>query len=143
MDKPKKPMHPNSLKNLDPSKTFNSENAKIAQIKSVQSRNANRDAAKAMALTAQEWSTYKKELKDMYLSGLDVLRAIMLKALNNGDLDTAMDLASKIAPYETPKLQAIEQTNKDVSADALTDEELDRRLRELLDKRDTGSTGDL
>ena len=70
----KRKIHPNSLKNLDPSKTFNSENAKVAQLASAKARSANNEARRQLKMNMQDWSMYKKELKDLDLGAVDVLR---------------------------------------------------------------------
>ena len=136
----KRKLHPNSLANLDPTKTFSGDNdlARMAQKKSVEARRANKEARERLQITAQELKLDVEALmKENNITALDVLKLSMVKAIQNEDFDTAADLATKIAPYEAPKLQAIEQTNKEVGADELTDDELDKRLRALLGKGDS------
>jgi len=132
-------MHPNSLANLDPAKTFATDNevARMAQKKSVEARNANKLKREALKQKAQEIKDLLKAVSgDEKLTALEVLKVRMMHAIDEQDWDTAADIATKIAPYEAPKLQAVEQTNKDVSASELTDDELDARLKALLEKKD-------
>ena len=132
-------MHPNSLANLDPAKTFATDNevARMAQKKSVEARHANKLKREALKEKAQEIKDLLKAVSgDEKLTALEVLKVRMMHAIDEQDWDTAADIATKIAPYEAPKLQAVEQTNKDVSASELTDDELDARLKALLEKKD-------
>ena len=55
----------------------------------------------------------------------------MFKALDNEDFDTASDLAAKVAEYEQPKLQRRELQIEEIGTDALSDEELDTKLKSL------------
>ena len=122
--------HPNSLKNLKP--MWTSESAKEAQKKSVESRKANAEARAQLKLSMSEWKKHKKEvLEETDMSSLDVLKILMMKALADDDLDTAADLAKALAEYEAPKLARVDQTNTDISAEDLTDEELNQKLIDL------------
>ena len=56
----------------------------------------------------------------------------MMKALDAGDDIQAADLAKSLAEFESPKLSRIDQTNTELTVDELTDEELDRQLKEIL-----------
>ena len=56
----------------------------------------------------------------------------MVKALDEDDLVQAADLAKSLAEFESPKLSRIDQTNTEVSVSDLTDEELDRQLKEII-----------
>ena len=122
--------HPNSLKNLKP--MWTSESAKEAQKKSVESRKANAEARAQLKLSMSEWKKHKEEvLEETDMSSLDVLKILMMKALADDDLDTAADLAKALAEYEAPKLARVDQTNTDISAEDLTDEELNQKLIDL------------
>lgn len=126
-----KNVHPNSLANLAP--VFDSEKAREAQRKSVASRKANKEARERLKLTAAELKMDVKELMaENNVTALDVLRLSMVKAVANDDMDQAIDIAKAIAEFETPKLGRVEQTNIEVKADDLTDEELDAKLKELM-----------
>ncbi len=127
--------HPNSLKNLKP--MWTSESAKEAQKKSVESRKANAEARAALKLSMGEWKKYKDEvLTDSDMSSIDILKILMHKALLAEDFDTATDLAKTLAEFESPKLARVDQTNTEISADDLSDEELEKKLKELGIKND-------
>ena len=125
-----KVIHPNSLKNLAPS--FTKENAKEMQLKSAASRKASSDARQALKMSMRDWRKYKEDVLDhIEMNSLDVLKILMFKALDNEDFDTASDLASKVAEYEQPKLQRRELQIEEIGTDALSDEELDTKLKSL------------
>ena len=122
--------HPNSLKNLAPS--FTKENAKEMQLKSAASRKASSDARQALKMSMRDWRKYKEDVLDhIEMNSLDVLKILMFKALDNEDFDTASDLAAKVAEYEQPKLQRRELQIEEIGTDALSDEELDTKLKSL------------
>ena len=125
-----KVIHPNSLKNLAPS--FTKENAKEMQLKSAASRKASSDARQALKMSMRDWRKYKEDVLDhIEMNSLDVLKILMFKALDNEDFDTASDLAAKVAEYEQPKLQRRELLIEEIGTDALSDEELDTKLKSL------------
>ena len=120
--------HPNSLKNLKPAWTTDS--AREAQKNSVIARKANAEARAALKLTAKQFEEYKLDvLADTDVSSLDVLKILMLKALEQSDYDTAADLAKSLAEFEAPKLARVDQTNVEDDASDMTDEELNALLR--------------
>ena len=119
--------HPNSLKNLKPAWT--SESAREAQKNSVIARKANAEARAALKLTAKQFEEYKKDvLTETDVSSIDVLKILMLKALEQDDLDTAADLAKSLAEFEAPKLARVDQTNVEVDASEMSDEEIEELL---------------
>ena len=125
-----KVIHPNSLKNLAPS--FTKENAKEMQLRSAASRKASSDARQALKMSMRDWRKYKEDVLDhIEMNSLDVLKILMFKALDNEDFDTASDLAAKVAEYEQPKLQRRELQIDEIGTDALSDEELDTKLKSL------------
>lgn len=63
----------------------------------------------------------KGELPD--ITALDVIKVAMWNALQDDNFEDAARYAEKIAEYEQPKLQRIDQTVTTKTAD-LTDEEL-------------------
>lgn len=122
--------HPNSLKNLAP--LFTKENAKEMQLKSAASRKASSDARQALKMSMKDWRKYKEDVLDhVDMNSLDVLKILMFKALEKEDFDTASDLAAKVAEYEQPKLQRRELQIEELGTDALSDEELDSKLKAL------------
>ena len=124
--------HPNSLKNLKP--MWTSESAKEAQKNSVIARKANAEARAALKLTAVEFAKYKEDLKDVEISAEAMLKVLMMKAFENDDLDTAADLAKSLVEFEKPKLARVDQTNTEITAEDLTDEELEARIKSALEK---------
>lgn len=126
-----KKQHPNSLANLAP--RFTTENAKEAQLKAAASRKLNREARERLSLTAAELKMDADQLMAVNnLTALDVMRLSMVKAIANGDTDQAVDIAKALAEFETPKLGRIEQTNIEVKAEDMSDEELDAKLKLLI-----------
>ncbi len=122
--------HPNSLKNLK--SAWNSDTAKEAQLLGAAKRKANRIAREQLALSMSDWKAYKAEvLEKEDMSAIDILKILMHKALMTEDYDTAADLAKNLAEFEKPKLQRIEQKIEEVKADALTDDELNEKLRQF------------
>ena len=131
----KKPIHPNSLANLAP--PFTKENASNAGKRGAAVKWANKEARLAAKMSINEWKNWKKDVLDeTELSAVDVMKILMVKALDREDFDTAAELASKLAEFETPKLQRIETKVEEMGADDLTDDELEAKLKELLDGKD-------
>ena len=118
--------HPNSLKNLAP--LFTEENAREMQLKSAASRKANAEARAALKMTAVEFSHFKETLKDVDISAEMMLKVLMMRAFDDGDHDTAADLAKALVEFEKPKLARIDQTNTEISTEDLSDEELNELL---------------
>ena len=124
--------HPNSLKNL--TSAWNSETAKEAQLLGAAKRKANRKAREQLSLSIADWKAYKTEvLEKEDMSSIDILKILMHKALMEDDFDTAADLAKALAEYELPKLARVEQKIQEVTTEELTDEELEAKLRAMLD----------
>ena len=120
--------------NPSQSKARGCESAKAAQLLGAAAKRAKREAREQLKMSVQEWKQYQEDvLEEADISSVDVLKILMHKALENEEYDTAADLAKSIAEFEQPKLARIEQTTKEVSADQLTDEELEKRLQELKD----------
>ena len=121
----------NSLKNLKP--MWTSDTAREAQKNSVLARKANAEARAALKLSMSEWSKYKTEvLEETEMSSLDVLKILMMKALEAQEYDTAAEYAKTLAEFEAPKLARVDQTNTDITAEDLTDEELEEKIKTLL-----------
>lgn len=111
---------------------WTTESAREAQKNSVVARKANAEARAQLKLSVTEWQKYKEEvLSETNMSSLDVLKILMMKALQADDFDTAADLAKSLAEFEAPKLARVDQTNTDLTAEDLTDEELNKKLKEL------------
>ncbi len=122
---------PRSLKNLKPLRQ--GDVAREYQKKSVASRKANIAAREALKVTISDFKNFKEDvLSQMDLSALDVLRHQMLKAMQTGDDDRAIEIAKSLAEFESPKLARIDQTNTEITTEDLTDEELQEKLRSAL-----------
>ena len=123
------PFNPKSLKNLNGSWT--TESASKAQAKGVETRKANKEARDAAKMSMAEWKLYKTDVLDQTdMTSLDVLKIMMIKAVSRDDMDTAVDIAKTLAEFEAPKLARVDQTNVEIQAEDLSDEE----LQELLDQ---------
>lgn len=130
---PENKVHPNSLKNLAP--YFTKENAREAQRLSAISRKANREARDRLKLSMQDWVKYKEEVLDETgLGAVDVLRILMYRSLDEGDMETASELAKSVAEFEAPKLARIESKVEAVKADELSVEELEAQIAQYKDK---------
>jgi hypothetical protein len=82
-------------------------------------------------MSMAEWKLYKTDVLDQTdMTSLDVLKIMMIKAVSRDDLDTAVDIAKTLAEFEAPKLARVDQTNVEIQAEDLSDEE----LQELLDQ---------
>ena len=133
IDKNGRPVHPNSLKNLQ---SWDSESARKSQANSVIARKANKAAREALAMSMKTYKEFTQELAENDIPAVDVMKLLMHQALQAGDVDTAADLASKIAEFEQPKLARIESKVEEVSASDMSDEDLQARAKELLAKKD-------
>ena len=132
--------HPNSLKNLvEP--WGDSENAKKAQLAGAAKKRANREAREKLKMDMGEWKKYKTEVLDTTdMSSIDVLKILMMKALEQDDYERAADLAKSLAEYEKPKLARVESTVEEVSTDELSDDELNARIKELMNGENDSSS---
>ena len=123
------PFNKKSLKNL--ADGWTTESAREAQKKGVATRKANKEAREAAKMSMAEWKLYKTDVLDSTdMTSIDVLKVMMIKAVAKDDLDTALEMAKTLAEFEAPKLARIDQTNVEISAEDLSDEE----LQELLDQ---------
>lgn len=142
-DTPEKPrsrgFNPKILENLKP---FNSETAKKLQEKAVQSRKLNQEIREGLKLTAVQWNKVKQEIPKM--DPLEVLEMCMVKALTDNDFEAASRYASLLAPYKSPKLQAIEQKIT-TNIEDMSDDELKRLIAEegikLIQQEDENDSG--
>jgi len=118
------PYNPKSLANL---KVITSEIARENQKKSVEAKRINKEMREKFKLQAKNMQEVINELPQ--LDALGILNLGMLKALEDDDFLLAAQLAEKIAEYQKPKLQRIDQTNINKSYENLTDEELEEELK--------------
>ena len=123
-------MNPKSLENLAPE--FTKDNAKEMQLRSAEARRINAEVRNRLRMTMKDWKLYKEEVLDEFdMKSVDVLKILMMKAMDAGDMSEVAELAKAIAEYEQPKLQRIESKVEEVKTDELSDEELDDKLRQL------------
>ena len=127
------PYNPKSLQNLQG--PWTSETARTAQKNSVASRKANKEAREKLQVTAAELKLDVEEVLNKHdISSIGVLKIAMLKAVQEDDLDTAVDIAKTLSEFEQPKLARKESIVTEVHADELSDDELERRLEEIMSK---------
>ena len=122
--------NPKSLENLRPN--WDRESAKEAQKKSVEQRKINKEAREKLKLTLEELKLTQDEVFDKVdVDALSVLKLAMTKAVQADDMDEATRLATIIAEYQAPKLQRVDQTNLELDASELSEEELEKKIQEL------------
>jgi len=131
-------IHPNSLANLKAhaAPQFTSETAKAASAKGAAVRKANKEAREQLQATVKAYKSLSKDVIDDMPSALDILNLQLVKALQGDDQDMVVELAKVIAEYQAPKLARRENTNVEVSADDLSDEEIHAKLKNYFDKED-------
>jgi hypothetical protein len=113
-----------SLANL---KKFDSESGRRAQQKGQETRMLNKQIQDQFKRNAKAFSKVLKDIPE--LSSLDVIRMCIHLALQENNYEDAARWAKELAEYEKPKLQRIEQTNINKTAD-FTDEELAAILKQ-------------
>ena len=113
------PVHENSVKNLKPITSV--EMAREYQRRSVESRLARKQAL-------EDFSIISKELKEF--SAVDIMRAMLGKAIEEGDQEAIFKYTKELAPYESPKLASQTLDVIDNTKD-LSDEELEKAIQEL------------
>jgi hypothetical protein len=123
--------HPNSLKQLKP--YMDSEKAREMQAKGAETRRRNKALREAMKLSAAEFKKIRDDIIAEMPSAVDILKVQLVKAMQVEDQETIERLAIALAEYEQPKLQRIDQTTKNLDASELSEEELARKIKELMD----------
>lgn len=122
--------NPKSLKNLYPAFS-DPDKAREAQRKGVESRKANSVLRNKVKMSVNEFKRYKDEvLNEADITSVDVLKIMMFRALEREDNDAVVDIAKTLAEFEAPKLARVDQTNVEIQAEELSDDE----LQELLDQ---------
>ena len=130
-----KNMHPNSLANLRPN--WDKESAAAAREKGHETRRQNKIAREKLKVSMSEWKKYRTEVLDQIdLSPVDMLKIQAAKFYEEGDIDSAVDIWKSIAEFEVPKLQKVDQTNREGSIEDLSEEELNAKLKDLLKEED-------
>tara|TARA_R110002153_G_scaffold4282_4_gene20474 strand:+ start:467 stop:880 length:414 start_codon:yes stop_codon:yes gene_type:complete len=123
--------HPNSLKQLKP--YMDSEKAKEMQAKGAETRRQNRQLRDSMKLSASEFRKIRDEIITEMPTAVEILKVQLIKAMQLEDQDTIERLAIALAEYEQPKLQRVDQTTRNLDTSELSEEELDRKIKELSD----------
>jgi len=118
------PYNPKSLGNL---KLITSETARENQKKAIKSRELNREMREQFKLGAKNMQAIIAEMPS--LDALGILNFAMIKAIEDEDYILAASYAEKIAEYQKPKLQRIDQTNINKTYSDLSDEELEEELK--------------
>lgn len=125
--------HPNSLKNLTGAGQWaDKDKARAAQLKGAAARKANRMAREQLKMSMAAWKELQDDMKQEEVSTIDLLKVMMYQALEEGDKDTAIDIMKNLSEYERPKLQRIESKVEEVKTDAMSDDELEARLKAAL-----------
>lgn len=123
--------HPNSLAQLKP--YMDSEKARAMQAKGAEVRRRNKALREAMKLSAAEFKKIRDDIITEMPTAVEILKVQLVKAMQAEDQETIERLAIALAEYEQPKLQRIDQTTKNIEAAELSEEELDRKIKELSD----------
>lgn len=122
--------HPNSLAAL--TATWDSDKAREAQLKSSAARSENARRRNDMKARLKMLKSMEEELRADKVDSVDVLRLIAYEKMEDGDMDTAIEIFKSIAEFEKPKLARIESKVEEIRADSLTDEELMARIKAAL-----------
>ena len=112
------------MKNIMP---YDSDRARVSQVKSVISRNANKAMKDHFHLTAKNFLMIQQDLPEMQAT--DVIQMAMIDALGKGNYEDAARYAGMLCEFQKPKLARLESTNINVSG-SMTDEELARIIAE-------------
>jgi len=102
-----------------------------AREKSQATKAKRRAEIKELGLFVKALDSIGYEVSGQAPKGLDVLKLLMVKAMQSGDDVEAGRLAALVAEYEAPKLTRRDVVTTTVEAKDLTDEELMSALAEL------------
>ena len=72
-----------------------------------------------------------KELGDEAPDALEALKYVLVQAMEDGDTENIVKVASILAEYQAPKLSRQDVTQTNIDAADLTDEELEAELKKL------------
>jgi len=72
-----------------------------------------------------------KELGDEAPDALEALKFVLVQAMEDGDTDNIVKVASILAEYQAPKLSRQDVTQTNIDAADLSDEELEEELQKL------------
>jgi len=106
---------------------YTTETARLNQQKGLASRLRNIELQNQFKITAKAFLKVKEDLPE--ISALDVIKMAMWTALQDDNFEDAARYAEKLAEYEKPKLQRIDQSITTKTTE-LSDEELMRIIEE-------------
>ena len=114
-------------------KPMTSEKAKKAQAKGAETKRRNREKRLELRMKYEVMSEVLGGSSGSAPKAEDVMRMMMVEAIENGDNEVAVDIASKLLRHETPVLAAIENKST-VTFDTklATDDELDLYMQGTL-----------
>ena len=112
---------------------MDTEKAREMQAKGVETRRRNKELREAMKLSAAEFRKIRDDIITEMPTAVEILKVQLIKAMQVGDQETIERLAIALAEYEQPKLQRIDQTTKNIDTTSMSEEELDRKIKELSD----------
>ena len=72
-----------------------------------------------------------RELGDEAPDALEALKYVLVQAMEEGDTENIVKVASILAEYQAPKLSRQDVTQTNIDAADLTDEELEEELQKL------------
>ena len=119
--------NPNSLKNLKPIR--DAKRANELREKGIEVRKENTERRQQLRRDVQDFRKLNLDPTEMP-PAVEVLRAQMVKAISEGDMDEATRMATILAPYETPKLAA-QELNVSTDVSEKTDAELEALAKEF------------
>ena len=119
--------HPNSLAQLRP--VMDSETAREMQARGAEKRRQNKALREAMRLSASEFKKIRDEVISEMPSAVDILKVQLAKAIELEDQETI----ERLAEYEQPKLQRIDQTSLTLDTAEMSEEDLQKKIAELSD----------
>ena len=126
-------MHPNSLANL--TSAWDKDTAREAQLLGAAKRSANAKARNALKLSLESWKQLREEVSEDF-SSVELLRVIAMQKIEEGDIDAGVEILKSIAEFERPKLQRVEQKVEEVNASDMSDEEIEKALKELSEDKE-------
>lgn len=116
---------------------FDSNSARTAQLASAKKRVENMKKSKEEKEMFKTIISLVQEEADSFdVSGVDVMKFLMAKAIADGDDDKVGYFAEKIAEYQDAKISRVDQTTTTVAVDEST-ESLEARLADLKNKRNS------
>ena len=119
-----KPHHPGSenLKSIT-----STEMANEYRLRGLEVRRKNKEKKEL----AKQTIVAMRELGDEAPDALEALKYVLVQAMEEGDTENIVKVASILAEYQAPKLSRQDVTQTNIDAADLTDEELEAELEKL------------